>query len=45
MFENRLDDEHHDHMICLETGDIIEFYNKELEILYRMLLQKNMDIK
>ena len=33
LFEPRLDDEHHDHMICLDSGNIIEFYNKELEDL------------
>ena len=33
LYEPRLDDEHHDHMICLDTGDIVEFYNKELEDL------------
>jgi Fur family ferric uptake transcriptional regulator len=32
-YEPRLDDEHHDHMICEETGDIIEFFNEELENL------------
>ena len=33
LYEPRLDDEHHDHMICIDTGNIIEFYNKELEDL------------
>ena len=32
-FEPRLDDKHHDHIICLETGDIIEFYSDQLEKL------------
>ena len=32
-YENKIDSHHHDHMICLETGDIIEFYNEELENL------------
>ena len=40
LFEPRLDDEHHDHMICLETGDIIEFYNKELEDLQDTIAKK-----
>lgn len=40
LFEPRLDDEHHDHMICLETGDIIEFYNKELEDLQDAIAKK-----
>ena len=33
LFEPRLDDKHHDHMICIDTGDIIEFYNEKLENL------------
>jgi len=33
LFEPRLDDKHHDHMICLETGDIVEFFDEELESL------------
>ena len=33
LFEPRLDDKHHDHMICLETGNIIEFFDEELEDL------------
>ena len=33
LFEPRLDDKHHDHMICLETGNIIEFFDEELENL------------
>ena len=41
LFEPRLDDEHHDHMICLETGDIIEFYNKELEDLQDTIAKKH----
>ena len=32
-FESKIDEEHHDHMICLETGNIIEFYNSRLEQL------------
>ena len=34
-------DEHHDHMICLETGKIIEFYNKELEDIQEKIVKKN----
>ena len=33
LFEPRLDDKHHDHMICIDTGNIIEFYNENLENL------------
>ncbi|MBT3179609.1 MAG: transcriptional repressor [Candidatus Marinimicrobia bacterium] len=32
-YEPRLDDKHHDHMVCEETGDIIEYFNQELEDL------------
>ncbi len=32
LYEPRLDD-HHDHMICIETGDIIEFFDEDLENL------------
>ena len=41
LYEPRLDDEHHDHMICLDTGDIIEFYNKELEDLQDTIAEKH----
>jgi Fur family ferric uptake transcriptional regulator len=27
------DGEHHDHMVCVETGDVIEFSNTEIERL------------
>ena len=33
LYEMRRENEHHDHMICLDTGDIIEFFNSELEEL------------
>ena len=41
LYEPRLDDEHHDHMICLKTGDIIEFYNEELEDLQDKIAKKH----
>ena len=39
-YENKIDSHHHDHMICLETGDIIEFYNEELENLQDEIAKK-----
>lgn len=33
LYEPRLNDDHHDHMICIDTGKIIEFYDEELEAL------------
>ena len=41
LYEPRLDDEHHDHMICIDTGNIIEFYNKELEDLQDTIAKKH----
>lgn len=29
------DGEHHDHMVCIETGDVIEFMNDEIERIQR----------
>ena len=40
-YEPRLDDAHHDHMICIETGKIIEFYNEELEDLQEKIAEEN----
>ena len=40
-FESKIDDEHHDHMICLETGNIIEFYNSRLEQLQEKIALDN----
>ena len=30
-YENKYSSEHHDHMIDIETGDIIEFFNEDIE--------------
>jgi len=27
--------DHHDHMVCIESGDVIEFFNEEIEELQR----------
>ena len=32
-YERKIGKPHHDHMICIETGDIIEFDNAEIERL------------
>ena len=40
-FESKFDEEHHDHMICLETGNIIEFYNSRLEQLQEKIALDN----
>ena len=33
--------EHHDHMVCVETGDVIEFVNDEIEVLQREIAKKH----
>ena len=32
-YENKLDSKHHDHMICIDTGKIIEFESQKIEDL------------
>ena len=41
LYEHKADDEHHDHIICLETGKIIEFYNEKLEELQDQIVKKH----
>ena len=33
--------EHHDHMVCTETGKVIEFHNHEIESLQEKIAEKN----
>lgn len=33
--------EHHDHMVCTETGKVIEFHNDEIEALQEMIAEKH----
>jgi len=40
-YEGHSEVEHHDHMICLECGDISEFYNPRLEALQDKLAEEN----
>ena len=40
LYEPRIGDEHHDHIICLETGKIIEFYNEDLEQLQEKIVKE-----
>ena len=35
------DGKHHDHMVCIETGDVIEFFNEEIEDLQRKMANKH----
>jgi Fur family transcriptional regulator, ferric uptake regulator len=34
-------DEHHDHMVCAETGEIIEFFDPEIEKLQHEIAAKH----
>jgi len=32
---------HHDHMVCVESGDVVEFVNEEIESLQRSIAKKH----
>jgi len=40
-YEHNYKHQHHDHMICLECGRILEFYSQELEELQEKLAAKH----
>ena len=33
--------EHHDHMVCVETGEVVEFINNEIERLQREIAKEH----
>ncbi len=33
--------EHHDHMVCVETGEVVEFVNDEIERLQRKIAKEH----
>jgi Fur family ferric uptake transcriptional regulator len=33
--------EHHDHMVCIETGQVVEFHNDEIEALQERIAAEN----
>ena len=35
------DGEHHDHMVCVESGDVVEFFNEEIERLQREMARQH----
>jgi Fur family ferric uptake transcriptional regulator len=35
------DGKHHDHMVCIESGDVIEFVNEEIEVLQRAIAEEH----
>lgn len=32
--------EHHDHMVCVETGKVIEFHSEEIELLQKQIAEE-----
>jgi len=35
------DGEHHDHMVCIETGEVVEFFSDEIERLQHEIAEKH----
>ena len=35
------DGKHHDHMVCVETGAVVEFFNEEIERLQRLMASEH----
>jgi Fur family ferric uptake transcriptional regulator len=35
------DGEHHDHMVCVESGEVIEFFSEEIERLQHEIAEKH----
>ena len=40
-YELKDEDHHHDHMICIETGKIIEFFDNDLEMLQDKIAKRH----
>ena len=40
-YESKLDDPHHDHMICVESGKIVEFVSDEIGLLQEQIAKKH----
>lgn len=32
---------HHDHMVCVDTGDVIEFYDHDIEVLQKEIVARH----
>jgi Fur family ferric uptake transcriptional regulator len=35
------DGEHHDHMVCVETGEVVEFFSHDIELLQAEIAEKH----
>tara|TARA_Y100000590_G_scaffold407151_1_gene497121 strand:- start:491 stop:919 length:429 start_codon:yes stop_codon:yes gene_type:complete len=40
-YENKVDSPHHDHMICIDTGKIIEFESDQIESIQNNIAKKH----
>ena len=40
-YEKKIGTSHHDHMICIDTGDIIEFCNNDIERIQNEIADKH----
>ena len=40
-YESKIGHPHHDHMICIETGQIIEFVNDDIEEIQEQIAKKH----
>ena len=41
VFESKVDSPHHDHMICVSCGDIIEFISEDIELIQERIAKKH----
>lgn len=41
IYELNRDNEHHDHLICLRCGQVIEFVNQQIEDLQALIAEQN----
>ena len=39
-YENKIDSPHHDHMICIDSGKIIEFHSSDIEDIQEQIAKK-----
>lgn len=40
-YEEAREDNHHDHLICVKTGEIIEFFNAEIEAMKEKIAREH----
>ena len=40
-YENKIDSLHHDHMICIDSGKIIEFHSSDIEDIQEQIAKNH----